>query len=125
MEALRAADTDGSGELTPAEMVTVMRGMAEAHKTNKRLGKQIWVLLGLIFLLVGALVGTSVSGAILGGELIKDSKVPSCSDPTDRRCNPANLVSVNTVESFVTSIFDLPSVATNQVRATICGASAA
>ena len=118
MAAFKAADRDNSGTLTPVEMLEIMRGMAEQHKTAKRLGRTVFGLAGLVVLLILALVGVSVSGAMVGGEVIKESKVPDCSDPAEAdsaRCNPSGLVSVGVVESFVESIYDLPKVPTNQL----------
>ena len=45
MNAFKAADRDNSGTLTPVEMLEIMRGMAEQHKTNKRLGRTVFVYL--------------------------------------------------------------------------------
>ena len=118
MAAFKAADRDNSGTLTPVEMLEIMRGMAEQHKTTKRLGRTVFGLAGLVVLLILALVGVSISGAIVGGEVIKESKVPDCSDPgwaNSARCSPSGLVSVGVVESFVESIYELPSVPTNQL----------
>ena len=39
--ALRAADTDGSGSLTPAELVSVLKDMAATEKANKTLGRKV------------------------------------------------------------------------------------
>jgi hypothetical protein len=119
LSALKAADTDGSGTLTPAEMVTVLRGMAATEKANTRLGRTVMALFCLVVLLIAALVGVSVAGAVVGGEVIKESKIPDCSDPTvganEDKCNPSKLTRVGAVESFLESIFDLPTVPTNQL----------
>ena len=115
LQSLKAADTDGSGSLTPAEMITVFRGMAATEKSNKQLGKMVGYLMGLVVLLVAALVGVSVAGAIIGGESIKESTIPDCRDPSsDSRCDPAKLTKVGTVESF-SSIFELPKMPTEQL----------
>ena len=109
-----AADTDGSGTLSPAEMLTIMRQMYEGEKAQKRMGRTIWGLSGLVVLLIVALTGVSIAGTVIGGEAIKESKVPDCSDP--EQCDSSNVVNVGTVESYVESIFDLPAAPTNQVR---------
>ena len=113
-EAFHAADTDGSGTLSPAEMLTIMRQMYEGEKAQKRMGRTIWGLSGLVVLLIVALTGVSIAGAVIGGETIKEAKVPDCSDP--EQCDGSNVVNVGTVESYVESIFDLPAAPTNQVR---------
>lgn len=119
MNAFKAADRDNSGTLTPVEMLEIMRGMAEQHKTNKRLGRTVFGLIALVVLLIAALVGVSISGAMVGGEMIKESKVPDCSDPSiagySSKCESGNLVRTGSVESFVGSIFDMPAVPTNQL----------
>ena len=115
-EAFHAADTDGSGTLSPAEMLTIMRQMYEGEKAQKRMGRTIWGLSGLVVLLIVALTGVSIAGAVVGGEAIKESKVPDCSDPDPTQCDGSNVVNVATVESYVESIFDLPAAPTNQVR---------
>merc|ERR1719174_1194128 len=71
MAAFKAADRDNSGTLTPVEMLEIMRGMAESEKTKKRLGRTVFGLIGLVVLLILALVGVSISGAMVGGEVIK------------------------------------------------------
>lgn len=119
LQALQAADTDGSGTLTPAEMVTVLRGMAESQKENKRLGKQVTFLSILTVLLIVALTGVATVGAMLGGETIKESKVPDCSDPStpeeEDMCAPGNTVSTSSVQSYYPAIFDLASAPTEQL----------
>jgi hypothetical protein len=117
MAAFKAADKDESGTLTPVEMLEIMRGMAESSKAAKRMGRTIMGLSGLVVLLILTLGGVSIAGAVVGGEAIKESKVPDCSDPkvTDKRCDPGNLVSVGQVESFTDSLFDLTSAPINQL----------
>jgi len=117
MAAFKAADRDNSGTLTPVEMIEIMRSMAESEKTKKRMGRTIFALIGLVVLLVLALVGVSITGAIVGGETIKESKVPSCADPevSDPRCSANNVVHTASVESFTPSIFALPTASTNQL----------
>ena len=115
-DALKAADTDGSGSLTAAEFMSVLRSMAATEKQNKSLSKQVFRLSALVVLLIGALVGVSIVGSIVGGDSIKESRVPDCSDGTDDpRCQPSGLVRVGSVESFVQSIFDLPAMPTEQL----------
>ena len=65
--ALMAADTDGSGTLTPAEFVSVLKGMAATEKENKALGRKVVGLSCLVVLLIGALTGVSIVGAVVGG----------------------------------------------------------
>jgi len=117
MEAFKAADRDGSGTLTPVEMLEIMRTMADSAKAAKRMGRTIFGLAGLVVLLVLALVGVSIAGAIVGGETIKESKVPSCAGPdaSDPRCSAGNIVHTASVESFTPSIFALPTASTNQL----------
>ena len=115
MAAFKAADKDNSGTLTPVEMLEIMRHMAESSKAAKRMGRTIIGLVGVVVLLILTLGGVSVAGAIVGGEAIKESKVPECSNPDDARCSPSNLVRVGQVESFTDSIFDLPTAPINQL----------
>ena len=83
-------------------------------KLNKQLKKMIFLLALLLVLALCALVGTSVAGSIIGGETIKESRVPDCDN--DARCtDTSRLVRVGGVESFVPSIFDLPAVPTEQL----------
>ena len=116
------ADRDGSGTLTPVEMIEIMRTMSEGKKAAKRMGRSIMGLIALVFTLIIALVGVSISGAMVGGEAIKESKeskVPDCSDPAVAavagKCDEGKMVRVGAVESFVDSVFDLPKVPTNQL----------
>ena len=81
MKAFKDADRDGSGTLTAVEMLDIMRKMAEGKKAEKRMGRSVMGLIALVFMLIIALVGVSISGAMVGGEAIKESKVPDCSDP--------------------------------------------
>ena len=113
MAAFKAADKDNSGTLTPVEMLEIMRHMAESSKAAKRMGRTIAGLIAIVVLLIATLGGVSVAGAVVGGEAIKESKVPDCSDPSedDPRCSPSNLVRVGQVESFTDSLFDLPTAA--------------
>jgi hypothetical protein len=96
MQAFKAADRDDSGTLTPIEMIEIMRTMADTSRANKRLGRSVFGLMGLVVLLIGALVGVSISGAMVGGETIKESHVPDCSSPESplysaARCAPENV----------------------------------
>ena len=113
------ADRDGSGTITPVEMIEIMRTMSEGKKAAKRMGRSIMGLIALVFTLIIALVGVSISGAMVGGEAIKESKVPDCSDPAVAavagKCDEGKMVRVGAVESFVDSVFDLPKVPTNQL----------
>lgn len=117
MAAFKAADKDNSGTLTPVEMLEIMRHMADQAKTAKRMGRTIFGLIGIVVLLILTLGGVSLASTMIGGEAIKESKVPDCSNPTedDARCNPANLVKVGQVESFTDSLFDLPTAPLHQL----------
>ena len=75
--AFKAADKDNSGTLTPVEMLEIMRHMSESAKAAKRMGRTIMGLAGLVVLLILTLGGVSVAGAVVGGEAIKESKVPA------------------------------------------------
>jgi len=115
-QALHAADTDGSGTLSPAEFIGVLKTMASTEKEKSSLGRQVGLLSGLVVLLIGALVGVSIVGAVVGGDSIKENRNPDCSDgAANPRCQPSGLVRVGSVESFVPSIYNLPSMPTNQL----------
>jgi len=115
--AFQAADTDKSGTLTPIEMLGIMRHMSEGEKVKKRQGRTIFALAGLAGLLVLMLGAVSITGAVVGGEAIKESKVPNCDDPsvTDNRCSVGNIVHTGSIESFYPTIFALATGATNQL----------
>jgi len=115
-QALHAADTDGSGTLSPAEFIGVLKAMASTEKEKRSLGRKVTLLSGLVVLLIGALVGVSIVGAVVGGDSIKENRNPDCSDgAANPRCQPGGLVRVGSVESFVPSIYALPSMPTNQL----------
>lgn len=108
LTALKSADVDGSGTLSPAEMVMVFRSQIETQKSNRRLSRTVSALFLLVVLLLFALVGVSISGAMVGGEAIKESHVPDCDDPANaERCSPEGLVRVGTVESFAPGVYNL------------------
>ena len=85
---LQAADADGSGELTPQEMVAVLRKLASTAKENKRLGRQVSGLACLVVLLIGALTGVAIVGSMVGGEAIKESRCPTAPSRRPRRRRP-------------------------------------
>ena len=107
-------DKDGNGVFDIEEVRNIVHDVMNLKLKNKQLHKMVAGLVVVVFLLIGALVGTSIVGAVVGGERIKESKVPDCSDP--EQCDSSNVVNVGTVESYVESIFDLPAAPTNQVR---------
>jgi len=103
-ERIKQADADRSGAISVRELFGVIKGAAASDRA-KRLFRRLFIAAVLvIFFLIGAMLGMS----IVAGEAVKESKVPSCSDPDSASCNPNGLVRVGTVESFVASVFDLP-----------------
>jgi hypothetical protein len=82
--ALKAADTDGSGTLTQAEFVSVLRQMADTEKQNKNLGKKVTALSVLSVVLLLLLTAVSVVGAVVGGNSIKESHVDGTRVMTDK-----------------------------------------
>jgi len=110
-ERIKEADADQSGAISVKELFGVIKGAAASDRA-KRLFRRLFIAAVLvIFILIGAMLGTG----IVAGEAVKESKVPSCSDPDSASCNPDGLVRVGTVESFVASIFDLPSAPTESL----------
>ena len=116
MQTLKSADTDGSGTLTTAEFVSVLKTLADAEKTKSELSRKVKFLVALVVVLIGALLATSIVGAVVGGESIKENRNPDCSDGTNPLCNPSNVVRVGIVESYIPSFFDLPAVPTEQLK---------
>lgn len=112
-ERIKAADEDKSGAISVKELFGVIKGAAESDKQKKLFRRLFFVALLVIFALIGAMLGMG----IVAGEAVKEAKVPDCSDPAvdDPRCDPAKVVQAGQVESFVTSIFDLPTVPVNQL----------
>ena len=80
--ALMAADTDGSGTLTPAEFVSVLKDMAEGEKKRAGLAKQVTGLSLLATFLLVILSVVSILGAVVGGESIKESHVSGANSVT-------------------------------------------
>ena len=81
--ALKAADANGSGTLTTAEFVAVLKDMAEGEKKRASLSKQVTGLSILIVFLLVILSAVSILGAVVGGESIKGSHVSGSSVMTD------------------------------------------
>jgi len=110
-ERIKAADADQSGAISVKELFGVIKGAAASDRA-KRLFRRLFIAAVLvIFILIGAMLGMG----IVAGEAVKESKVPSCSDPDSASCNPEGLVRVGSVESFVASVFDLPSAPTESL----------
>lgn len=78
------------------------------------MGRIIFALLIIIVGMIGCMFATSMTA----GEIIKESKVPDCSDPSvsdTARCAPKGLTHVGVVESYTPTIFQLPTAPTNQL----------
>ena len=101
-----------SGSFSIEEVKAIVRDIISARSMSKQLKKIVFAMLALIVLLIGCLVATSITGAIIGGEKIKETHSPSCADGT---CDPSRLVRVGIVESFVPSLFALAAVPTEQL----------
>jgi len=110
-------DKDGNGTFSIDEVRSIVLDVLQQKSLNKQLKKMVCAAFVVVLLLIGALVGTSIAGATIGGEAIKESKVPDCSDSSsyDPRCDPAKMVRVGGVESFVSSVFDLAKAPTEQL----------
>ena len=76
-------DKNGDGVFQVEEVRDIVQDVMAQRSLNKQLKKSVCVLLVLIFALLGVLGGISIGGAIVGGEAIKESKVPDCSTAVD------------------------------------------
>jgi len=108
-------DKNGDGVFSVSEVREIVHDVVAQRSLNKQLKKFLLLMFFIVIIVVGALVGSSVTGAVIGGESIKEAKVPDCSKGDDPRCDPGNVVHTAPVESFVSSIFDLPAVPTEQL----------
>ena len=111
-------DKDGNGVFDIAEVRLIVHDVMNLKLKNNRLHKMVAVLVVVVFLLIGALIGTSIVGAVVGGERIKESKVPDCDDPLFKgtaRCAQGNLVRTGQVESYYPTIFYLATGKTEQL----------
>ena len=105
---IKEADADASGSISVKELFGVIKGAAESDKAKRLFRRLFFCAVIVIFLLVGAMLAMG----IVSGESIKENRNPNCDSG---ECDPSRLVSVGTVESFVGSVFDLPTVPTNQL----------
>jgi len=113
-ERIKAADADASGVISTKELFGVIKGAAESDKQKKLFQKLAIVLTGVIFVLIGMICAVSILGSVVGGNAIKEAKIPDCSSGTNPLC-AAGVVSTGTVESFLPSVFGLAAVPTNQM----------
>jgi Ca2+-binding EF-hand superfamily protein len=113
-ERIKAADADASGVISTKELFGVIKGAAESDKQKKLFQKLAMVLVGVICVLVGLICAVSIVGAVVGGNAIKEAKMPDCSSGNNPLCAAA-VVSTNKVESFIPSVFGLAAVPTNQM----------
>ena len=115
---MRKYDKDGNGVFDIAEVRNIVDDVQKEKAKSKQLLRAVMFLVVMVFVLIGALVGTSIVGAVVGGERIKESKVPDCDDPLFKgtsRCAQGNLVRTGSVESYYPRIFDLASGKTEQL----------
>ena len=75
-------DKDGSGSFDVSEVRSIVQDVQEQMKLNKQLKKMVGVLVVFVLLLLGCLTATAIVGAMVGGEAIKEAKVPDCADPS-------------------------------------------
>jgi len=111
-------DKDGNGVFDIKEVRNIVHDVMNLKLKNKQLHKMVAGLVVVVFLLIGALVGTSIVGAVVGGERIKESKVPDCDDPLFKgtaRCAQGNVVRTGQVESYYPTIFYLATGKTEQL----------
>ena len=98
MQAFKAADADNSGILTHAEMLGVMKDMANMNKSNSGLKKMLATAVAIIVMLIGAMLAVSIAA----GEMVKESHVGATGE---MRSTTGGVVAVDSVESF-TDIYD-------------------
>jgi hypothetical protein len=109
-------DKDGNGIFDLEEVRNIVRDIQAEQKKSKQLGRAVMALFLLVIILIGALVGTAIAGAMIGGEAIKEAKVPNCDGPdAPATCAEGNLVRTGTVESFYPSVFQLATAKTEQL----------
>ena len=102
MRAFKAADVDNSGTLTPAEMISVMKDMAQTQKANKGLKSLLAIAVAIIVMLIGAMLAVSVAA----GEMVKESHVGGTGGSEMISTN-GDVVQTDAVESF-TDLFETP-----------------
>ena len=113
-ERIKAADADASGIISTKELFGVIKGAAESDKQKKLYRKLAMVLLGVVVVLIGLLVAVSIVGAVVGGNAIKEARVPDCSTGNDPLCS-TGVVGTATIESFSPSVFGLAAAPINQM----------
>jgi len=97
---IKEADEDKSGVISVKELFGVIKGAAKLDKEKKIYQKLLAVAVIVIFVLIGAMLGT----AIVAGEAVKESHVDSAGTMTTLSGSPVALAAL--VETG--SLFDLP-----------------
>ena len=113
---MRKYDKDGNGIFDLNEVRAIVHDIQAEQKKSKQLGRAVMALFLLVIVLIGALVGTAIAGAMIGGEAIKESKVPNCDGPdAPASCGEGKLVRTGSVESYYPNIFELATAKTEQL----------
>ena len=107
LQAIQAADADGSGYLTGQELLNVMRTLVESGKTQSMLKKGI----GTLFIIVLALIGAMLGVTLAANEVSKESHVKGSAMTT----LSGGAVQTDSVVSF-SSVWDIPALPTTTLR---------
>jgi len=104
---IKEADEDKSGVISVKELFGVIKGAAKLDKEKKIYQKLLAVAVIVIFVLIGAMLGT----AIVAGEAVKESHVDSAGTMTTLSGSP---VAVVPYQEGV-PLFDLPALSANEM----------
>lgn len=104
---IKEADEDKSGVISVKELFGVIKGAAKLDKDKKIYQKLLAVAVLVIFVLIGAMLGT----AIVAGEAVKESHVDSAGTMTTLSGSP---VAVVPYQEGV-PLFDLPALSANEM----------
>ena len=64
-------DKNGDGVFSVSEVREIVHDVVEQQSLNKQLKKTVVLMVFLLLVMLGALVGTSVTGAVIGGEVCR------------------------------------------------------
>lgn len=104
---MRKYDKNGDGSFDASEVAQIVQDIVEQKGKVKLLGRFVLVLVLLLFAALGAIFGVS----LLASEASKESHVEGAAMTT----LTGEALQTAPVESFVDTIFDLPSVSTNNL----------
>jgi hypothetical protein len=103
-------DTDGNGSFSISEVRLIVEDVQKQKSENRSMKKLICMLLGFMLLLLVALVGTSLFGAVIGGDAIKETRVAADQPPPGARA-----VATAPLRSHSANLFGLANAPTDQL----------